>query len=213
MDLVAVNDLITHRTATAHEEIKGAIGQALSGDNLGQRPGASGNEVRRLEDHGVTKGQRRRDFPDSSRHREVPRADDCDNTHRFTSRLDLHPRAYRIGPVIDLPMHLSGKIMKELPRAVDLSDAFCPGFTLLASQQLTKLGTALNQLVTNGHEHLVAGLHRRHPPFTHRTVGGRQRVVHMLRTGLGVFTDHVIGVGGIGVHDGVSGGDPVTVDI
>ena len=129
-----MNDLITHRTATTHKEIKGAIGQALPRDNLGQRPGASGNEVGRLKYHGVTKGQRRRDFPDGGRHREVPRADDRDNAHGLTSRLDLHPRAHRIGPVIDLAMYLSSKIMKELPGAVDLSDAFCPGFTLFPSQ-------------------------------------------------------------------------------
>ena len=135
MNLVAVNDLITHRAATAHQEIEGAIGQTLPGDNLGQCPSTGRHEVRRLKDHGVTKSQRRRDFPHRSRHGKIPRADNRHNTHRLTTCLNLYARAHRISSIVDLAMHLGGKVMEELSRPVDFTDTLCAGFAFFAGQQ------------------------------------------------------------------------------
>ena len=79
--------------ARAHDEVEHTGGDAAAVDDVGQRPGAAGHQICRLQDHAVAIGQCRRDLPRRDRDREVPRSDQADHAQRLAG--DFHADAGR----------------------------------------------------------------------------------------------------------------------
>jgi hypothetical protein len=83
VDVGMIEQRLADHRAAAHDEVEHALRQAGARQDLGQRPGAAGHEVGRLEHDAVAVGQRRRDLPGRDGDREVPRRDDADHADRL----------------------------------------------------------------------------------------------------------------------------------
>ncbi|MCY1437330.1 hypothetical protein D9M71_534870 [compost metagenome] len=84
--------------------------------------------------------------------------------------------------------------MEELPGAMNLADTLGQGLALFPRQLLAQFGLACDQLVADGHEHLVALFQ---PAARPDGLGGSGRgdgLVHLAGIGLGVMAHDVLDV-------------------
>ena len=71
----------------AVDDVEDAVGQAGFGEDLGELDRAERRQLRRLEDHGVAAGERRRRLPAGDLQRVVPGADAGDDAERLAPRV------------------------------------------------------------------------------------------------------------------------------
>ena len=152
MDVRTVDDRITDSTARAHYQVKCSGRQgALTRNDFSQCPGTGRHKIGGLEDHRVTKGERRRDFPDGSCHGKVPWADDRNNTDRLPACVDFNARSNRLRAIVDLTVDLSSKVVEELSRPIDFTNTLSARFSLFAGEQFAQFAAPSNELIAYIH--------------------------------------------------------------
>ena len=164
--------------------------------------------ARRLEDHGIAVGERRRGLPGRDRDREVPGGDQSDDPDGLARHLDGDAGSHGVDQLTGVAHGLAGREAQDLARAGDLAHGLGEGLPLLAGEQLAELVLAREDLGRGLLEHVGAHLGRRGRPGGLRLAGG----VDGARDGLTVdahrLTDDVREIGGVDVGDGVAVRDP-----
>lgn len=126
---------------------------------------------------------------------------------------DVDPRAHRGGSLAHLAQHFGGVVMEELATAVDLADAFGQGFAFFSRQQFAELFLAGDQLVADGHEHLLAAFQTTGGPQGLSGAGGLDGLAGLFGAGLMVLADQVASVRGAVVAQSGVAFTPLAIDV
>src|SRR3954465_4367666 len=92
-------------------------------------------QVRRLEYHAVTVGERRRDLPGGDCDREVPWRDDADDPQRLARDVDIDVRAHGWQLLAGQPHAFRCEEQKDLRGTCSFTNAFGKRLALFTRQQ------------------------------------------------------------------------------
>mmetsp|Transcript_4651 Transcript_4651/g.6085 ORF Transcript_4651/g.6085 Transcript_4651/m.6085 type:complete len:227 (+) Transcript_4651:1854-2534(+) len=151
IDLRAFDQTLANFTTCAHHEAEQTFRDILTFNDFNQGNCRSRGCVRRLPDHRVAIAKRRRDFPGCGCSREVPGADDSNNTNRFAAHVNFDTFAHRVRILTNLTQSFSGVICEELTSAIHFALAFCQRLAFFTGQQRTQLFRAGHHFVADGH--------------------------------------------------------------
>ncbi len=168
------------RGSVAGDDVEHARRQpSLRGD-----PGKAQRRERRelggLQDDGVSRGERRRDFPGDHQEREVPRDDLPHDTDRHVAR---ELRVAQLRPA---------GVMIEVPgdeRDVEVA-GFANRFAVVQTLEHREQARVALHLARQRVQVTGAGVRRQRRPAGRRGVGGGDRGVHVRRTPLGDARQH-----------------------
>src|SRR5690606_19127384 len=97
-------------------------GEARPGNDLGNGPGATRNQIGRLDHHAVAVGQRWGNLPGGNGNGEVPRRDQADHAQRLARHLDTHAWAHRWQDLARLTQAFAGEELENVPGPRHLAD-------------------------------------------------------------------------------------------
>src|SRR6202158_3961955 len=191
IDAPVVDDRLADDAATTHDQVEDARGYARFDDDVRQRPGRPGYQLRRLEHHAVAVAECGRDLPRRNRHRKIPRGDDADDAQGFARHLDVNAGADRLNLLPRQPQRLAAEEFEDLSRAHDFADALGQRLAFFARKQPPELVLAGEYRVADGVEQIRAILHRGHRPCGKCGARGANRGVGLCAVGPRVFADDV----------------------
>src|SRR5207248_6977925 len=145
-DARIVEQRVADLRALAHHQVEDPSGKAGLADDLGERPGAAGHQLRGLEYHRVAVAQRRRDLPGRDGDREIPRRDDRDDAERLARDLDADAGAHRLHDLAGDAQRLAGEELEDVGRAHHFARRLRQRLALLARQQIAELRLAVENL-------------------------------------------------------------------
>ena len=189
-----VEDRLTNHRAPPDNQIEHALRNAGAHDDLGQRMGGSGHEIRGLEHHRVSVGEGRRDFPGRDRDREIPWRNDSDDADRLARDLDVDVRPHAGELLARNSQRFAGEEVEDLAGAGRLADAFGQRLALFAREQAPELVAPRQNLSRDAQEDVMALLRRRSRPGGKRRVRGVDRRACLRGVGLRVLANDVAGV-------------------
>ncbi len=96
---------------------------------------AARNQIRRLEDNGVSVGERRRDLPGGNGDRKVPGRDNADDSDRLSRHLDVHIRTHGAEFLPGYPQNFAREEIEDLSGATDFPDGFGQGLAFFPRKQ------------------------------------------------------------------------------
>src|SRR6266849_1153473 len=150
--------------------------------------------LRWLEHAGATRSQCRSQFPRSHHQRVIPRDDLPGDAHRFFQR-----KAHRvIGNGVDVADDLGRQpaiIFKASSYVIDVVFRLNNRLARIATFEFGKHGQVLTHLFGQAEENASAVLRRSRRPrtFFKRSLGSRNRAVHVVRIRVGNLCDHFLG--------------------
>ncbi|MNZ78403.1 hypothetical protein D3C78_969720 [compost metagenome] len=203
---------VADHAARTHDQVEHAGRNARAVDDVGQRPGAAGNEVGGLEHHAVAEGQGRCDLPGGNGDGEVPGRDQADHADGLARDLHADAGAHRRQGLARQAQAFAGEELEDLARARDFAHGFGPGLAFLARQQVAQLFLARQDLGANLVERVVARLDAGNAPGREGGRGGGDGGLQVIRAALGVLADHIAEVAGVDVGAVAGGGRPLAVD-
>ncbi len=107
---------------------------------------------------------------------------------------------------------LAGEERKDLAGTSDLADAFGQGLAFLAGEQAAQLFLAGEDFERDLVQRVKALLRRRARPGGEGGLGRGDRLLGLRLVGLGVFADHIVGIGGVDVLGDAGAIDPFAAD-
>ena len=212
VDAGVVDQRVTDDAAAAHDQVEHARRHAAAADDLGQRPGAAGHQVGRLEHHAVAVGQRRGDLPGRNGDGEVPGRDQADHAHRFAGDFDADARAYRGHDFTSQAQALAGEELEDVAGARDLANAFGHGLAFFTGQQGAEFFTPGQDFGADLVQRIGSGLDVAGRPGGEGGLGGLDRGIELRGIGLGVVADDVGNIGRIDVGGVLGTRNPLAVD-
>ncbi len=173
---------------------------AGTGNDLGNRPRASGSELRRLEHHGIAEGERGRDLPRGNRDGEVPGSDDPDDADGLAGDLDGDSRTDRRRQLAADPQRFPGEELEDVPRAGHFADSLLQRFSLFSREEPADLFAAGEDLRPHAIERVRPELDVAPGPFGERRAGGGDGVSRDGLVGVSVLAHGLVEVGGIEIR-------------
>ena len=203
---------IADDAARAHDQVEDTGRNAAAVDDVGQRPGAAGHEVGRLEDHAVAEGQGRGDLPGGNGDGEVPGGDQADHADGLARDFDADARAHGGQGFAGQAQAFAREELEDLACAAHFADGLGAGLAFFTRQQVAQLFLAGEDFVADLVQGIVAGLDAAGAPCGKGRSGSGDGRLHIGGIALGVFADDVRQVAGVGVGAVAVSGRPLAVD-
>ncbi|MCY1351110.1 hypothetical protein D9M69_373660 [compost metagenome] len=199
--------------AAAHHQVEYPGGEAGTGDDLGQGPGAAGDQVGRLEHHAVAVGQGRGDLPGRDGDREVPGGDQADHAEGFAGDFHRYAGAHRGQHLAGQAQAFAGEELEDVAGTAHLAYGFGQGLALFPRQQGAQFLAAGEDLAAHLVQGIGTGLDTGDGPGREGGAGRRDGLGHLGGVGLGVFAQAVTQVGGVDVARVAAAGHPFPADV
>ncbi|MNS58254.1 hypothetical protein D3C72_911690 [compost metagenome] len=213
VDFRAVDQCIAHHATAAHHQVEHTGREACAGDDFGQGPGATWNQVCGFQHDAVAVGQGRGDFPCRDGDREVPRGDQTDHAQGFASDFNVDARTHRRQVVAGQAQALAGEELEDIAGAGHFADGFRQGLALFPGQQGAEFFATGEDFSTDFVQGIVTRLNAGSGPGRERGTGGVDGGVDLSQISLGVVADGVAQFGRVDVGRIIATGNPFAVDV
>ncbi|KAG1259775.1 hypothetical protein G6F65_015218 [Rhizopus arrhizus] len=203
LDVRVVADRVDHFLA-AVDDVQHALRNARFQRKLDQAHGNHWVLLGRLEDEGVTGGDRHREHPQREPRREVERGDAGAHAQRLHDRVGVHAIGHVVGQLAQLQVADGGRVLAHFQAAEHIAFGVGQGLALFGGEDVGQLAHVLADQLLVLQEDARAGADRGLAPGLEGFLGGGDGGVHFAGGGerhlgqhvLGGRIDHVLPVGG-----------------